>query len=142
VLCGDSTKQEDVERLMDGKKADMVFTDPPYGIDLLKDGQSLGKSKAYSAVKGDDVPYDPSHLFQWSKEIFVWGANHYAHRLPASSCWIVWDKQGGAKHNTFADCELAWCNKKMPARCITHIWDGFRRGRKSPSDTKASTAFN
>ena len=33
VLCGDSTKVEDVEKLMEGKKADMVFTDPPYGID-------------------------------------------------------------------------------------------------------------
>jgi len=33
VMCGDSTKQEDVEKLMDGKKADMVFTDPPYGVD-------------------------------------------------------------------------------------------------------------
>lgn len=32
VLCGDSTKIEDVERLMDGKKADMVFTDPPYNM--------------------------------------------------------------------------------------------------------------
>lgn len=32
VLCGDSTKKEDVERLMDGKKADMVFTDPPYNL--------------------------------------------------------------------------------------------------------------
>ena len=32
VMCGDSTKIEDVERLMDGKKADMVFTDPPYGV--------------------------------------------------------------------------------------------------------------
>ena len=30
VLCGDSTKKEDVERLMDGNKADMVFTSPPY----------------------------------------------------------------------------------------------------------------
>ena len=29
VLCGDATKKEDVERLMDGQKADMVFTDPP-----------------------------------------------------------------------------------------------------------------
>lgn len=32
LMCGDSTKREDVERLMDGKKADMVFTDPPWNV--------------------------------------------------------------------------------------------------------------
>ena len=32
LLCGDSTKVDDVERLMDGAKADMMFTDPPYGV--------------------------------------------------------------------------------------------------------------
>lgn len=32
LMCGDATKKEDVEKLMDGKKADMVFTDPPYGV--------------------------------------------------------------------------------------------------------------
>ena len=32
VLCGDATRQEDVDRLMGGRKADMVFTDPPYNV--------------------------------------------------------------------------------------------------------------
>ena len=32
LLCGDATKKEDVERLMGGEKAEMVFTDPPYGV--------------------------------------------------------------------------------------------------------------
>ena len=34
VLCGDSTMIDDVEKVMNGKKADMVFTDPPYNIDF------------------------------------------------------------------------------------------------------------
>src|SRR3990167_1991726 len=34
LLCGDATKREDVERLMQGEKADMVFTDPPYNVGL------------------------------------------------------------------------------------------------------------
>lgn len=34
LLCGDATKKEDVERLMGGGKADMVFTDPPYGVSV------------------------------------------------------------------------------------------------------------
>ena len=37
-MCGDSTKKEDVEKLMDGKKANLVFTDPPYGMKKEKDG--------------------------------------------------------------------------------------------------------
>ena len=43
LLCGDSTKREDVERLMAGEKADMVFTDPPYGISIVQ-GNKVGGS--------------------------------------------------------------------------------------------------
>jgi DNA modification methylase len=47
LMCGDATKIEDVEKLMDGKKADMVFTDPPYGVDI--------KGKFTGKIKNDDL---------------------------------------------------------------------------------------
>jgi DNA modification methylase len=51
-VCGDSTKKEDVERLMGGEKADMVFTDPPYGIDIVKGVTAAnGGSKAFGRVR-------------------------------------------------------------------------------------------
>lgn len=39
VLCGDSTRKEALSKLMDGKKADMVFTDPPYNVDYSGSGK-------------------------------------------------------------------------------------------------------
>lgn len=39
ILCGDSTSHKDLEKLMDGQKADMVFTDPPYNVDYKGSGE-------------------------------------------------------------------------------------------------------
>jgi len=49
VLCGDSTKLEDVEKLMDGKKADMSFTSPPYNV-----GHNLGYEGKNSKYENSD----------------------------------------------------------------------------------------
>lgn len=43
LFCGDSTKKENVERLMNGEKADMVFTDPPYGVAYGAKNEFLNK---------------------------------------------------------------------------------------------------
>jgi len=43
VMCGDATKKEDVEKLMNGEKADMVFTDPPYNVDYSGKNEFLNK---------------------------------------------------------------------------------------------------
>lgn len=55
---------------------------------------------------------------------FWWGANYYAHALPPSSCWIVWDKENTGN---FADAELAWSNHDSVVRIFKHMWNGMLR---------------
>jgi len=108
LMCGDSTIKEDVEKLMDGKKADMVFTDPPYNIasdsknvaaDCSRSMYKLSKSEwdknfdinelfpcLFDAMAEDCTVYIcTSHflagdIWKWMKE---W-ANHYS--------YCVWSK--------------------------------------------------
>lgn len=56
IVCGDSTKPDDVRLLMDGVKADMVFTDPPYGVGYeKKSDEILGNGRKSSKISGDDL---------------------------------------------------------------------------------------
>ena len=55
VMCGDSTDPEQVKKLLDGKQADMVFTDPPYNVNYEgSDGQS---------IQNDDMEDQEFHQF-------------------------------------------------------------------------------
>ena len=63
LMCGDSTSIDAVDRLMDGQKADMVFTDPPYGM-AYGGGRAAGSTpkgalvKAHGMIRGDDLKGD------------------------------------------------------------------------------------
>lgn len=58
VLCGDSTKKEDVAKLMNGRKANMVFTDPPYNVDY-----SGSNSKGWDPIKNDKMTKEQFDTF-------------------------------------------------------------------------------
>jgi site-specific DNA-methyltransferase (adenine-specific) len=110
---------------------DLVCSDPPYGINAVQRGRTFGTSNAcdtnqYIPVYEDDRPFDPSHLLGYPKAI-LWGANHYAAKLPSESCWLVWDKRDGTRSNPLADCELAWTSLGGPARLFSHRWMGMIR---------------
>ena len=81
LICGDCTDAATVARVMGGEKAEMVFTDPPYGIDVdtdyTKNTYDIGRtSHKYSKIIGDDKLYDPSFIlghFDYVKDIVSLG---------------------------------------------------------------------
>ena len=120
LMCGDSTKIEDVEKLMDGKKADMVFTDPPYGMDLDTDYSKMpGTKTKYSKVIGDDKEFDISFIFSLlpSPIYYIWGAEYLYNTIPnfKQGSMIVWAKrQSEAENKVFGSAyELCWVFPKI-----------------------------
>jgi 16S rRNA G966 N2-methylase RsmD len=137
---------------MDGVKAKLLLTDPPYGINVVHcDGQVHGSSKKslmnkgkvgfgekgknkihdcneYAPIIGDDTTdtaranYDVALTCTENQIIF--GGNYFTDFLPPSRCWVVWDKQNTGN---FADAELAWTSFDKGVKLYHFLWNGLCR---------------
>ena len=143
LICGDSTDKATVERLMDGKKADMVLSDPPYGMCLDTDFSgavgSLGRKggtrgNKYDKVIGDNEDFKPELVstffenFGYCKEVFLFGADYFAELLPNKNdgSWLVWDKRKESQADAIgSEFELIWSKNKHKRRMLRHDWFGF-----------------
>jgi len=87
LLCGDSTKREDVERVMAGEKADMVFTDPPYNVASESRNYAADKSKAMKDLSQSewDKNFDITAVFPMLDEILAQDCAVYV----CTSQWLV-----------------------------------------------------
>jgi DNA modification methylase len=142
LLCGSSTDSDAIANLMDGQKADMVFTDPPYGIKVVKSemvGANFGIAKKgkYSEVIADDTTETAKEFYDTCislgmNNFIIWGGNYFTDFLPFSDGWLIWNKRAGTDiRNTFADGEMAWCSFHTPIRIYDQLWNGMiREGEK------------
>jgi site-specific DNA-methyltransferase (adenine-specific) len=146
LMCGDSTDFASVKRLMDGAKADMILTDPPYGMFLDTDFSSIkGSMKSignkngiqgnkYDKVICDHDEFTPELIttiftnFNQVKEMFLFGGDYFAELLPNKNngSWLVWDKRKDSQADAIgAEFELIWSKQKHKRRMLRHDWFGF-----------------
>jgi site-specific DNA-methyltransferase (adenine-specific) len=109
----------------------IVLTDPPYGIDHPTDYATRGRSamadcRDYVRVHADNEPFDPRWLLGVGSQRILWGGNYFAHLLPPTSGWLVWDKERPDDLDQ-ATCELAWTDCVKGVRRIRHLWNGMIR---------------
>ena len=125
LLCGDSTDVLAVERLMDGKYPDAIFTDPPYGIGIDGQKESICANPKHNrkahAFKGWDSDRPAAEIFNlilgYQVPTAIFGGNYFADLLPASRGWIYWSK--GQDGLSMSDGELAWTSLDKVLRSVT-----------------------
>lgn len=111
------------------ERANLVLTDPPYGI-----GEAAGKNQSRDAIAvatdygskfwDDEIPPKVAFdlMFEFSRDQMIFGGNYFVEYLSNSSCWLVWDKDNTGD---FADAELIFTSFKKAVRIIKWRWNGM-----------------
>ena len=137
LMCGDSTKEEDVTKLMNGVKADMVFTDPPYGYEYQSNMRT--KTEKFDVIENDDKKLDFMPIVKKFNNGFVFVCTTWKvlkewleifTKYYDLSNMIIWDKGGGGigdlKHTFSTDYEIILCsnnNQEITGKRIGSVWN-------------------
>ena len=140
LMCGDSTDKATVELLMDGKKADMVFTDPPYGVDYdginndSRSGLEDLLTSAFENYKENCIDGASVYCFHSDKcaDIFHKVFRSFCH----FSSMIIWEKQSlvlsqGDYQSIHEPCLYGWfdngTHRFFGDRKQTSVWQFDRK---------------
>lgn len=150
LICGDSTDENIIKQLMNNEHAELLLTDPPYGINVVSVNKKIGSDKPfgskgkvgygekgknkivdcneYAPIIGDNTTETAKKCYEllkkYTKNQIIFGGNYFTDFLKPSRCWLVWDKENTGN---FADAELAWTSFETGVKLYKFMWNGLCR---------------
>lgn len=89
VLCGSATNQEDIDKVTKGNGVEMIYTDPPYGMNY----SGRGKNTSNTIMNDDIDPTDFYNVLPEIQERYIWGrVENYKYLLVEPRDTIIWKK--------------------------------------------------